>query len=181
MKRLTGGLAAAAVLLAGCGSTAAPAAQTVTRTATVAGPTGTVTASATVTSSVPTRIIITQVSLVPVTDQITMFKTVTTAAPTVVRSAVRTVEMTVTESAAAAPGAGASPGGSSLANGDYIVGSDIAVGTYKCNSPSDTIYWETTSKAGDIVDNDLGSIARVVSNAYAVKLSGCDSDWTLKG
>ncbi len=106
--------------------------------------------------------------------------TVVTTAPakTVQKTVEKTVELTATVTESAAVPTQAVRDGSSSANGDYIVGSDIAVGTYKCNSPSDTIYWETTSTAGDIVDNDLGSIARVVSNAFAVKLSGCNSDWT---
>lgn len=64
-----------------------------------------------------------------------------------------------------------------VTNGDYIIGTDIAAGVWQCRSSGDSLYWETTDRTGEIIDNDLGSIARVNADAFAVKLKGCLNDW----
>jgi hypothetical protein len=62
-------------------------------------------------------------------------------------------------------------------NGDYLVGTDIASGVWQCRDAGESVYWKTTDKAGGIINNDLGSIARVDASAFAVKLKGCETDW----
>lgn len=102
--------------------------------------------------------------------------------PTTDRSTVTTLESTSRTIEAPAPttSSSASKAGpivDSAPNGDYIIGTDIAPGVWQCRSGSDSLYWETTDRAGDIVDNDLGSIARVNADAFAVKLKGCEDAW----
>lgn len=63
------------------------------------------------------------------------------------------------------------------ADGDYLVGTDITPGVWQCRDASNSIYWKTTDRAGEIIDNDLGSIARIPDSAFAVKLTGCVTDW----
>jgi hypothetical protein len=114
-----------------------------------------ITVSATVVSTVPT----------------TVDRTIrTTTLRTVVKTVPKTVRVTVTSQ----------PAGKTVGNGDYLVGRDIETGTWQCRDGGGrlSLYWETDTKSGDIIDNDLGSIARVLSNAYTVKLSGCNGDWT---
>lgn len=65
----------------------------------------------------------------------------------------------------------------STANGDYIVGIDITPGVWQCRDAGESVYWKTTDKTGSIIDNDLGSIARVLDSAFAVKLKGCNGEW----
>lgn len=69
------------------------------------------------------------------------------------------------------------PSGQAAANGDYLVGADIASGVWQCRDTGTSMYWATTDRAGEIIDNDLGSIARVPETAFAVKLKGCIGDW----
>lgn len=152
-----------AIALAAC-SSSAPNAITSTVTTTLPGPTvittdvtsETMTESTTVVSTVPTTIM----TSVPTTVVTTMIQTVP-----------ETILVTVTSQ----------PSGKTVPNGDYLVGTDITTGTWQCRTGGSSLYWETSDKGGDTIANDLGSIARVLSNAYAVKLSGCDGDWTHVG
>lgn len=171
MKKLIGGLAAAAVMFtAACGSTTAtPTTQTVTST-------GTVTAKVTakVTEQVTEQVTSTETTSETLTETAT--KTVAKPVPTtVVKTAVKTVSTTVQVTVTA------EPAGTAVANGDYLVGTDIEPGTYQCKDATDRLYWEADDSSGEIIDNDLGSIARFGSDAYTIKLSGCAGDWTRVG
>ncbi|MEJ7648636.1 MAG: hypothetical protein WKF57_06215 [Nakamurella sp.] len=167
MKKIMGGLAAAAVLFtAACGSTTAtPTTQTVTSM-------GTVTAS--VTKQVTEQVTNTETVSETLTETAT--KTVAKPVPTtVVKTEVKTVPQTVQVTVTA------EPAGTSVPNGDYLVGKDIEPGTYQCKDATDRLYWEADDASGEILDNDLGSIARFTSEAYTIKLSGCAGDWKRAG
>lgn len=117
--------------------------------------TETETATSTVVRSVPTTVV----------------RTTVKTAVTTVTTVPRTVNVTVT----------AEPAGASVPDGDYIIGTDIQPGTYQCKDPGEVVYWATSDQSGELLDNDLGSIARVTSSAYAVKLDDCSVDWKRAG
>lgn len=167
MKRVLGGVAALALLLSGCGSSTAPVAQTVTSTASVEVPT-----TVQVTVEKTTENIVTKTVATTLTAITTKLKPIpTTVLKTAIKTAPTTVKVTVT----------AEPAGASVSNGDYLVGKDIEPGTYQCKDGGSNLYWEADDNSGEIIDNDLGSIARFTSDAYTIKLSGCAGDWKRAG
>lgn len=101
-----------------------------------------------------------------VTPDVTNTHTVSVTATTLIS---KTIEQTVIVTA--------EPQHQTIVNGDYLVGTDIATGVWRCSADGGSLYWETDTKSGDIIDNDLGSIARVPTSAYSVTLRGCDGDW----
>lgn len=61
------------------------------------------------------------------------------------------------------------------------IGTDIEPGRYQCKDPGELVYWATSDQSGELLDNDIGSIARVTSSAYAIKLDNCNVDWKRAG
>lgn len=165
---------AAAAMLAGCGSTpvAAPVTSVVTSVATSAV-TATVVQSTTesVTETVPGP---TETIAGP---NVTVLKTVTKPAPprvTVTKTDVREVVKTMSATVTAEPPA---PAGS-FSDGTYLVGTQVQPGTYQASNAnpgaSDLCYWETTTKAGDIIDNGVNNgVMNVPGDAFAVRVAGC--------
>lgn len=172
--------AAATVLMVGlvaCGSESGAAAPMSTMTVMSAGPTVTKTAVETATEVQTETEIQTETETSEATVTETAVKTVPktvvkTQITTAVKTAMQTVERTVQPNGAVA---------GALPNGDYLIGTEVAAGgVYKCNSPSDRLYWSVESRDGEIVDNDLGAIAHV-RDGYTLKLSGCEKAWTQVG
>ena len=102
----------------------------------------------------------------------------------VVTAATLTVEATVTAPAPEAvtvtvePGPTDDPAGPK-ANGSYLVGSQLAAGTWQCSQGTDRMYWAARNSAGDVVDNDLNTIAIIENSDYIADLTGCSATWTL--
>lgn len=158
----------AGLVLAGCGSTSGSATPaTVTSVASVTVKVTTV--SSVLSTETETR---TQTETATATATKTAIKPVPT---TVVRNVVKTVPKTVAVTVTA------EPAGASVPNGDYLVGKDIEPGTYQCKDGGENLYWSADDSSGEIIDNDLGSIARFTSAAYTIKLSGCAGDWKRVG
>ncbi|OLT35082.1 hypothetical protein BJF84_14795 [Rhodococcus sp. CUA-806] len=71
----------------------------------------------------------------------------------------------------------------SFPNGKYIVGVDIAPGTYTVNSRVSDCYWERSDSQGNIIDNNIISIAPSVTVTIAETDTGFTSErcgtWTL--
>lgn len=188
MKRLAGGVVALALLLAGCGSTATPAAQTVTKTATVSMTATTVAATATETTVQKATVAATTVSQIQV-DQITVTKRTTeTATPevkTVTVTATRTVPadpVTVTATDTATQAQAAAPSTpSTVVDGTYLIGSEIAAGTYKCgrvDSSAGGAIWTISDSSGTPVGGGFTSVAYIPSTGNSADLTGCPGGWT---
>jgi len=70
-------------------------------------------------------------------------------------------------------------------DGNWIVGIDIQPGTYRTSGQVSGCYWERTTAAGDIIDNDfitaaLQAIFTVQASDALVSSSGCGT-WTRQG
>jgi hypothetical protein len=66
-----------------------------------------------------------------------------------------------------------------------MVGSEIALGTWKSTGGASLCYADTTGKAGDILEQEVGAngagvIIRIKAGAYAFTSSGCGT-WTKIG
>jgi hypothetical protein len=65
-------------------------------------------------------------------------------------------------------------------DGNYLVGVDIAPGVWRNNGESDSCYWETTTRMGDIIKNyfgDGGGTAYIGSTNFAFQSKRCGT-WT---
>lgn len=68
-------------------------------------------------------------------------------------------------------------------DGVYQVGVDIQPGTWKTSGSGQSCYWQTTSKGGDILDNDNVSgptIVVIPASAFSFKTARCGT-WTKTG
>lgn len=159
--------------LAACGSESGMTAPVSISTVVSSGPT--------VTATVLTTTIEVETEAEAATSERTVVETsVKTVPKTVVTTRVRTAVETVVETVDRTVQPNGDLAGA-LPNGDYLIGSEVVVGAvYKCNSPSDRLYWSVEDRGGEIVDNDLGAIAQV-RDGYTLKLSGCNADWTQVG
>ena len=105
-------------------------------------------------------------------------------APTVTVTATTTATTTSTATVtAAAPTKEAANSG--ITDGSYMVGSEIALGTYKSSGGGSLCYADTKDKAGNILEQEIGSsgetvIIRVMSGAYTFTSRGCGT-WAKVG
>lgn len=153
--------------IVGC-SSAAPAAVTSVVTSVQPGPT--------VTTAVPTTVPVPTTKIAYVTET-----AVSTIPTTVVNMITQHATTTVVSVKTATETVTMQPAGATVENGDYVIGSDIKTGVWQCRGGGGNLYWEVTTKTGDIVNNGLNSIAQVTSDGFSVTLQGCDDVWTKVG
>lgn len=95
-------------------------------------------------------------------------------AGTVTETATTTVPTTVIETTTLPPPAPAV----AFTDGSYIVGKDIEPGTYQATEKD--CYWVRKDQAGEIIDNNFGTVMTVRGSDYLVETNRC-GNWTKVG
>lgn len=150
-RRTVVALSGSALMLTGCGSQPAASPTTVT---------------------VPTTIIKTSLVEVTYTRQASVITTVT----------MPPVTITASGGGGAAGGAPAGNGPTGpFIDGTYLVGTDVASGNYKCSNASDNTRWIVEDSAGETLDIDFSSVARVPANGYTIQFKECGGQWEKVG
>lgn len=109
----------------------------------------------------------------------TVLAPTTVPGPTTTVTATSTLAVTATATAAAAPAGGGGSG--PFSDGTYLVGAEVAVGNYKCNAADSSTRWIIEDSAGETVDIDFSSVARVPSDGYTVQFKACSGQWEKVG
>ena len=91
------------------------------------------------------------------------------------------VKVTVKETAPAVT-VTAAPAGPSVAfeDGQYLVGKDVEPGTYQASATGNECYWVRKDQAGEIIDNDFGTVATIQDGDFTFQSNRCGS-WTKVG
>lgn len=106
----------------------------------------------------------------------------TVLSPTTVPGPTTTVTATTTLAVTAPAVAPAGRGGAGpFADGTYLVGSEVAAGNYKCNAADGDTRWIIEDPAGETLDIDFSSVARVPANGYTVQFKACSGQWERVG
>lgn len=111
----------------------------------------------------------------------TVMSPTTVPGPTTTVTATTTLAVTATAAAPPAGGAGGGGGAGPFADGTYLVGSEVAAGNYKCNAADGDTRWIIEDSAGETLDIDFSSVARVPANGYTVQFKACSGQWERVG
>jgi hypothetical protein len=127
--------------------------------------------AAPITSTVPTTI----VSRVNVTTTVKVTATVTPPAQTTRVTAIVTKTAPPVTKAAEPPGPT-----TAFDDGTYLVGKDVQPGSYQASATGNECYWVRKDKAGNIIDNDFGTVATIQDGDFTFQSERCGS-WTKVG
>jgi hypothetical protein len=101
----------------------------------------------------------------------------------VIQFQTRAVTLTFTPTPLFSPTYTVEPAMAPHGDGYYLVGTEIAVGVWRSMGDTSNCYWETTSRAGNILNYHFGSSGGtmyVAANAFMVRLRSC-GDWVYLG